>query len=291
MFIEITTMGPRHKPGIHSLIEAINQSDQLAYSLTDEWLDYIIQHASQGVFVALRGDQLIGLGTCMINEVDKAHGVINIIIHPQYRKRGAGSKLYQTIINFAKENNIKILEAYIKERLHNTVNFAEKRGFLANAYAWEMRLDIKENLANLPGEKPEGLTFRQATLEDNDPYAMIISQTFGDVLGSGVLEELLQDPSVQVFILEKNGQAIGSTTIQLKTNLSLGYIYDVAILKPYRGQGFGTYMLNQSIKVLDSQQIDTATLVVTGQNKGALALYKKLGFEEKDVDILGTLPI
>lgn len=291
MLIEISTIEPKHKPGIHNLLEAINQSDQLAYSLTDEWLDYIIQNASQGVFIALRGDQLIGLGTCMTNEIDETHGVINIIVHPGYRKRGTGSKLYQTIIKYAKENDIKVLEAYIKERLHNTVNFAEKRGFIANAYAWEMSLAIREGLANLSAKNPKGLTFRQAKLEDNDCYAAIINQTFGDSLGSGILEELLQDPSVQVFILEKDGQAIGSTTIQLKTNLSLGYIYDVAILKPYRGQGFGTYMLNQSIKVLDSQQLDTATLVVTGQNKGALALYKKLGFEEKDVDILGTLPI
>lgn len=291
MLIKIDTIQPKHKAGINILVEAINQADDLGYSLTDEWLDYIIQNASKNVFIATSEENLIGLASCMMSETDRTHAVINIIVHPKYRKKGVGSRLHKQVIKFSKENNIKTLEAYIKERLHSTVEFAEKRGFRANAYAWEMSLDVKQGVANLLSNNHKGLIFRQASLQDNDLYVNIIGQTFGDALGGGILEELLQDPSVQVFILEKDGQAIGSTTIQLKANLSLGYIYDVAILKPYRGQGLGSYMLKRSIGVLDTNGIGTASLLVTGQNKGALALYKRLGFKEKDVDILGTIPI
>lgn len=291
MAINIENIQASHKKGIRSLLEIINQEDKLGYSLTDEWLDYIIQHTSESVFVAIHNGSLVGIATCMINEMDHTHGVINIVVHPHHRNKGVGTQLHKRVTAYAKEKKIQILEAYIKERLHISVKFAKNRGFTTVLHAWEMTKEVKKTNEDVIRQDNIELIFRQATIKDNTLYADIINHVFGDSLGSSVLGELLKDPSVKVYILEKEGQAIGSITIQFKANLSVGYIYDVAIIEQYRGKELGSYMLNKSIEELQKHHIAIATLTVTGQNKKALSLYKRLGFEEKDVDILGTVPI
>lgn len=64
---KIANIEKHHKTKIHKLIGRINQSDKLEYSLTDEWLDYIIENASESIFLGFRGEKLAGLGTSMIS--------------------------------------------------------------------------------------------------------------------------------------------------------------------------------------------------------------------------------
>ena len=286
MTITIENIQSHHKAGIQALVEALNQVDHLAYSLTDEWLDYIIQQTSESVFIAMNQEKVVGIATCMINEMDQGHAVINIAIHPHYRKQGIGSHLHNRVLDYTKSKQIKTIEAYVKQRLDSSLRFAKERGLLPVLYAWQMDLDISKADLQWQDSNPRALRFRQATINDSETYAAIINAVFGDALNQSVLQQLLQDHSIWVYLLEEKGKVLGSTTIQLKNNLSLGYIYDVAILELYRGQGLGSYMLKESIKHLRNQKMDKASLTVTGDNKKALALYQKLGFEEVDMDIL-----
>ena len=291
MPISIENIQPKHKEDIHLLLEKINQVDDLGYSLTDEWLDYIIQNTSQSVFIATYDSKLTGIATCMINQMDPSHAIINIVVHPEYRNRGIGSRLHKEVMEFAKASKIENLEASIKKRLEAAVKFAKNRGFTSLLYAWEMTRKVAKENIEITSQDHQGLIVRKATTKDNVLYANMINQVFGDALGSGVLQEILKDPSIMVYILEREGQVLGSLSMQLKTDLSIAYIYDVAIMEKYRGQGLGTYMLNQSMRELEAHHINTVSLTVTGQNKKALSLYKKLGFKEKDADLLGTVAI
>jgi len=284
--LKIETIQQKHKNGIYLLLEILNKIDNLGYSLTDQWLDYIIQAKSESVFLAMDKENLIGIATCMISETDNTHAVLNIAIHPKYRKQGIGSKLNDRAMNYMKEKNIKTVESYVKKRLKSSLEFAEKRGFYPVLYAWQMDLAVRKMKKDLTNFKDTALTFRQATVKDNHTYANIINHTFGDALDQNVLGEMLKDPSIRVYILKRKGKVIGSATVQLRINLSLGYIYDVAIVEQYRGQGFGSYLLKKCIEELCTFNIATASLTVTGQNKQALGLYHKLGFKEVDTDII-----
>lgn len=289
--VKIENIQKKHKNGIYELIEIVNKVDNLGYSITDEWLDYIISKTRDSIFIAMDKNILVGIGTCMINEMDKTYAIINILVHPEYRKQGIGSKLHKQIIDYAKDKNIKNMEATIKERLTHGLKFAEERGFTTLLYAWKMDLEVKKVKLDLIRTNNGNLRLRRATIKDNQTYVEIINENFGDLLDEKAIEQLLQDPSISLYILERNGKTIGSVTIQLRTNLSLGYIYDVAITKEYRGQGWGKYLLNKSIEELKMQNINTATLTVTGENKQALSLYHKIGFKEVDIDILGTVKL
>lgn len=284
MDFKITNIEKHHKDKIHKLIEEINQEDNLSYSLTDEWLDYIIQNAGQGVFLVFHGEKLAGLGTSMINPVYKDQGALNVVVSPNYRRKGLGSILYDKIYEFTKGQNVEVVEVYVKKRLVHGVRFVGKRGFNTTMYSWEMELNLDSVDFNF--EELLGFNFRKATKEDELNYRKIIHDAFGDEVGEDALTQALKDPSIIIYILEKGNQAIGSATVQLRKDLSLAYIYDIAILKVNRGQGLGSYLLKSCIIDLKEKDIHKASLLVTGENKRALELYRRIGFKEADIDLI-----
>lgn len=222
----------------------------------------------------------------MINPVYPDQGALNIVVSPDYRGKGLGSILYDEIYSFAKGEDVKIVEAYVKERLINGVRFAQKRGFNTTMYSWEMELNLDS--VGFTFEESVGLNFRKATKEDGLNYKKIIHDAFGDEVGEYTLIETLKDPSILIYILEKQNQPIGSATVQIRKDLSLAYIYDIAILSEYRGKGLGTHLIQSCLRDLKRQAMAKASLQVTGENKEALSLYKKIGFEEKDIDYIMT---
>src|SRR5665648_198877 len=142
MTLSIRTIQKEDKQDINELVEILNKVDNLSYSLTDEWLDYVIEVASEGIFVAIYRYKLVGLATCMINQMDKSQATVNVVIHPDYRRLGIGSKLYNQVIRYSEDKNIKVLETYIKKRLDSSVNFAKKRRFYPVLYSWQMELEV-----------------------------------------------------------------------------------------------------------------------------------------------------
>ncbi len=127
MDFKIINIEKHHKCKIYKLIEEINREDNLNYSLTDEWLNYVTQNAGEGIFLGFHGEKLAGLGTSMINPVYRDQGALNVVGSPDYRRKGLGSSLYDEIYSFTKEEDVKIVEAYVKKRLVDGVRFAQKR--------------------------------------------------------------------------------------------------------------------------------------------------------------------
>ena len=284
MDFKIINIEKNHKDQIYKLIEKINVADNLHYSLTEDWLDYIIDNTGESIFLGFHGEKLAGLGTAMINPVYKDQASLNVVVSPEYRRKGLGAILYDKIYSFAKGKDIKIVEAYVKERLVDGVGFAQKRGFNTSMYSWEMELSLDS--VDLTFKEFTGLNFRKANKEDRLNYKKIIQDVFGDEVGYDALTHALKDPSIIIYILEKEDQVIGSATVQLRKDLSLAYIYDIAILKDYRGQGLGSCLLQSCIIGLKEKGIHKASLLVTGENQKALELYRKTGFKQVDIDLI-----
>lgn len=281
---KIVNIEKQYKEGIYNLIKAVNKEDNSSYSLSDEWLDYVIENAGEGIFLGFYKNKLLGLGTAMINSVYKNQASLNLIVHPDYRKKGLGSLLYSRIDEFLKSKEVNIVECFTKKRLKDGVAFAGKKGFTTTMYSWEMELALGSLELNF--KKKEELNFRKAKARDGKAYKRIIYDAFGDELEESTLGELLKDPSITTYILEEENKALGTGSIQIIEDLSLGYIYDIAILKEYRGKGLGSYLLKSCIRTLEEKGLSKASLLVTGNNENALGLYKKLGFKEVDIDLI-----
>ena len=67
---------------------------------------------------------------------------LNILVHPEYRRQGIGTALYNTLIeNLQAYEPIKFI-AFAREDWHDSVSFAEKRGFEVTFREWESRLNM-----------------------------------------------------------------------------------------------------------------------------------------------------
>ncbi len=89
------------------------------------------------------------------------------------------------------------------------------------------------------------------------------------------------------LVAESDGKAVGVCDVIRKTSgryqNHVGVV-GLAVAKEYRGFGIGEALMREMIKK-SRKKFDILTLGVLINNKGAFALYKKLGFE-----LYGTLP-
>ena len=86
----------------------------------------------------------------------------------------------------------------------------------------------------------------------------------------------LKDPESRLYILLKNGQVLGTCTVDLSSNTN--YLYGLAIAKLERGKGYGSYLAKSLVNQLIEQNDKAFQIAVEDSNVGAKRLYEKIGF-------------
>ncbi|XP_062183272.1 N-alpha-acetyltransferase MAK3 isoform X1 [Phragmites australis] len=78
----------------------------------------------------------------------------------------------------------------------------------------------------------------------------------------------------------KEGKCVGTVVCKMGEHRGAfrGYIAMLVVLKPYRGRGIATELVTRSIRVMMESGCEEVTLEAEVTNKGALALYGRLGF-------------
>lgn len=67
---------------------------------------------------------------------------IGVIVHPEYRRRGIGARVYLGLVAELGPYNPLKLRGYIREDHIKSMRFARQRGFVEEVRAWESRLDV-----------------------------------------------------------------------------------------------------------------------------------------------------
>lgn len=62
-----------------------------------------------------------------------------------------------------------------------------------------------------------------------------------------------------------------------------GFINNLAVDKKYQGQGFGNLLIEDMIMTAKQSEVFSLTLEVEEDNKVAIALYNKYGFEQEGI--------
>ncbi|KAI5021561.1 N-alpha-acetyltransferase MAK3 [Hordeum vulgare subsp. vulgare] len=78
----------------------------------------------------------------------------------------------------------------------------------------------------------------------------------------------------------KDGKCVGTVVCKMGEHRGAfrGYIAMLVVLKPYRGRGIATELVTRAIRVMMDSGCEEVTLEAEVTNKGALALYGRLGF-------------
>ncbi|RWR74406.1 GNAT domain-containing protein [Cinnamomum micranthum f. kanehirae] len=82
------------------------------------------------------------------------------------------------------------------------------------------------------------------------------------------------------FLAFHKGNCVGTVVCKMgeHRNTFRGYIAMLVVIKPYRGKGIATELVTRSIQVMMNSGCEEVTLEAEVTNKGALALYGRLGF-------------
>ena len=104
---------------------------------------------------------------------------------------------------------------------------------------------------------------------------------FDDFWSFSTLKEEVENENSSYIIGKINNEIIGFAG--LKKIFDQADIMNIVIKKTYRNQGIGTLLLENLILLAKDLNIFTLFLEVNEQNKPAIHLYEKLGFEKLGV--------
>lgn len=108
------------------------------------------------------------------------------------------------------------------------------------------------------------------------PESVLVSQ----------FDESLQE-NFFFYVAEDNGRVIAYIFAEIKpldypdlyTVKELGNIDSLVVSEDWRGKGVGTELIQRAIEWFKSKDVSACTIGVMIENKEALALYEKLGFQ------------
>ena len=227
-------------------------------------------------FLYYEKGELVGLLTVYADDQDVE---VAILVHPNHRRQGIARALYRS---FEKETASYPIES---------VTFQTERAFL------DRYPDFVSNWGLVEDEETETwlgkdrrpyqlakLSNLEVLLADRsyqEQISQLKFQAFSEEHESRevvdrYVAEALKDPESRLYILLKDGQVIGTCTVDLSTNTN--YLYGLAISEPERGKGYGSYLAKSLVNQLIEQNDKEFQIAVEDSNVGAKRLYEKIGF-------------
>ena len=227
-------------------------------------------------FLYYEKDELVGLLTVYADDQDVE---VAILVHPNHRRQGIARALFT------------IFEKETASFPIRSVTFQTERIFL------DRHPDFVSNWGLVEDEETEtwlgkdrrpyllatvsNLEVLLADSSYQEQISQLKFQAFSEEHESRevvdrYVAEALKDPESRLYILLKNGQVIGTCTVDLSSNTN--YFYGLAISELERGKGYGSYLAKSLVNQLIEQNDKEFQIAVEDSNVGAKRLYEKIGF-------------
>ncbi len=130
-------------------------------------------------------------------------------------------------------------------------------------------------------EERDGFRIRPMTEEDLEEVSRLESLYFSDPWSKNSYAESLQNEDALFLCIFEGDELLGYCGVY--NACGDGDICDVAVKESHRGRGIGRRMLEVLMDLGRRMGIQNYTLEVRVSNAGAIALYKKLGFESAGI--------
>ena len=227
-------------------------------------------------FLYYEKGELVGLLTVYADDQDVD---VAILVHPNYRRQGIARALYR---GFEKETASYPIESvtFQTERvfLECHPDFASNWGLVEDE---ETETWLGKDRRPYPLVNDSNLEVLLADRSYQDQISQLKFQAFSEEHESRevvdrYVAKALKDPESRLYILLKNGQVIGTCTVDLSSNTN--YFYGLAIAELERGKGYGSYLAKSLVNQLIAQNDKAFQIAVEDSNVGAKRLYEKIGF-------------
>lgn len=227
-------------------------------------------------FLYYEKGELVGLLTVYADDQDVE---VAILVHPNHRRQGIARALYRS---FEKETASYPIESvtFQTERifLDRHTDFVSNWGLVEDE---ETETWLGKDRRPYPLVTVSNLEVLLADSSYQEQISQLKFQAFSEEHESRevvdrYVAEALKDPESRLYILLKNGQVIGTCTVDLSSNTN--YFYGLAIAELERGKGYGSYLAKSLVNQLIEQNDKEFQIAVEDSNVGAKHLYEKIGF-------------
>ncbi|MGS4845098.1 GNAT family N-acetyltransferase [Streptococcus sp. W151] len=227
-------------------------------------------------FLYYEKGELVGLLTVYADDPDVD---VTILVHPNHRRQGIARALYRS---FEKETASYPIESvtFQTERvfLERHPEFVNNWGLVEDE---ETETWLGKDRRPYPLATVSNLDVLLADRSYQDQISQLKFQAFSEEHESKevvdrYVAKALKDPESRLYILLKNGQVIGTCTVDLSSNTN--YLYGLAIAELERGKGYGSYLAKSLVNQLIEQNDKAFQIAVEDSNVGAKRLYEKIGF-------------
>ena len=227
-------------------------------------------------FLYYEKGELVGLLTVYADDQDVE---VAILVHPNHRRQGIARALYGS---FEKETASYPIESvtFQTERvfLERHPDFVNNWGLVEDE---ETETWLGKDRRPYPLATVSNLDVLLADRSYQDQISQLKFQAFSEEHESRevvdrYVAKALKDPESRLYILLKNGQVIGTCTVDLSSNTN--YLYGLAIAELERGKGYGSYLAKSLVNQLIEQNDKAFQIAVEDSNVGAKRLYEKIGF-------------
>lgn len=137
--IEITPM-------VIANLDEVYEIEKISFSMPwtkQMWMDEMIKSQIANHLVAKLDGKILGYaGFWLI--IDEAE-IVNIAVHPEYRRKGIGNLLLKELLNLAKTKKAKLVTLEVRETNESAKNLYSKSGFQLIAIRKKFYKDTNED--------------------------------------------------------------------------------------------------------------------------------------------------
>ena len=227
-------------------------------------------------FLYYEKGELVGLLTVYADDQDVE---VTILVHPTHRRQGVARALFTSFERETASFPIRSV-TFQTERvfLDRYPDFVSNWGLVEHE---EIETWLGKDRRPYPLATVSNLDVLLADRSYQDQISQLKFQAFSEEHESKevvdrYVAKALKDPESRLYILLKNGQVIGTCTVDLSTNTN--YLYGLAIAEFERRQGYGSYLAKFLVNKLIEQNDKEFQIAVEDSNVGAKRLYEKIGF-------------
>lgn len=246
----------------------VEQADRIELKLN--WYFLRSRMTDNNDFFYYEGDQLLGYAA--LYYVGGAYEMC-AMVHPDHRRKGIFTKLFQEILDELKTRQSKKLYINAPPESDHAKKTLKKLGATYAYSDYQMRWKKQE----LPEEETD-IKLRLSTKDDYEKIIELDEKGFNLTHEEAemLVNVLLKDAGHRTFMIEKSGKTVGK--IRLKAEGIETYIFGFTVAPEYRRQGIGKSALIEVVK----QEAESGHVIfveVGTEDERGLHLYEAIGFE------------
>lgn len=273
-------LSTQHLAAIASLEAQCNQFENLSMKLNWATLAKRPTHETNDFF--LRDADGHYLAYLALYQFNQEEAEVSAMTLPDCRQRGYFKRLLAAACEELKRRQIPNL-LFICERVSSSAQ-ACMQAMGAEYDFSEYKMTLRHIVPSLPA--PDGFLFRRAEATDLQLITHLDLINFG---APTQVDFENQEDSRQIWIGVVRGKRVGK--IHLSYHGTGVSIYAFGVMPEFRRRGYGTAMLRQAIQMVPDDLKKSVFLEVATENKHALKLYERCGFEVETAYDYYRLPV